>query len=165
MRTWIDRVTMRVGLLLGVAALAAAVVPLANGARPVRIELPPSQSFSIEGVCAFDVLAEQTSKQKAVVWNAGTPDERAIVTGKFKARLTNLDTGKSWDVNLSGPGTFTVTEDGFRGEHRGPWLFLIPQLGVFAVTTGLVIHEFSESSGHTLVQRGGTWTDVCEALA
>jgi hypothetical protein len=36
---------------------------------------------------------------------------------------------------------------------------------VFALTTGLVIHEFSESNGHTLVQRGGTWTDVCEALA
>jgi hypothetical protein len=165
MRTWIDRVTRRFGLLLGVALLAAAVVPLANGARPVRIELPPSQPFPIDGYCAFDVMVEPTSKQKAVVWNAGTPDERAIVTGTYKARLTNMDTGKTWDLNLSGPGTFTVTEDGFRGEHRGRWVFFIPQIGVFALTTGLVIHEFSESSGHTLVQRGGTWTDVCEALA
>jgi hypothetical protein len=87
------------------------------------------------------------------------------VTGQFKGRLTNTTTGKSWDVNLSGPGTFTVTEDWSRGEHRGRWVFFIPQIGVFALTTGLVIHEFSESNGHTLVQRGGTWTDVCEALA
>ena len=39
-------------------------------------------------------------------------DGRLIVTGQFIARITNLDSGESIDVNTSGPATLVFNDGG-----------------------------------------------------
>jgi hypothetical protein len=99
---------------------------------------------------------------------------RVLVTGAFKATLTNLDDpAKSIRVNIPGPGTFTTTADG--GSlliASGPWLlFFSPgqlgpgTLGQMILTTGLFTLLTNPDGSQVFTHTTGTTTDVCTLVA
>ena len=131
-----------------------ALVPAATAEKPIRTLAPTPEPFVLEGPCAFDVRLEVlTNKEVGTAFSDG----RFLVTGSYKVRLTNLDPGGgSIDVNISGPGDFTPTEDGgFTLNARGNWLFwFFP--GDLGITSGRLLL----TSGHTTEVLDAAFTPV-----
>jgi hypothetical protein len=135
---------------------------------PIRFELRPVHDSAPAGVvCPFAVSIDSVSiNEKATIFSDG----RVIVTGSSFERITNLDSGKSVVVNVSGPFTATNANGvytfmatgrnlfGFRTGDLGPG-----QPGALLLTTGLVIFTQS-SSGITFTHIGGTTENLCETL-
>jgi hypothetical protein len=153
--------------LVVLAAAAALVLPTAAGAdKPVKepIEFEP---FVLEGVCSFPAFVEADEKEKARIF----PDGVVSITGKFKARITNLDSGRSVELNVSGPTTLTPQPDGtlveiLRG-HAGIILFSTDVGGpAFLLTTGRVVIVYDEEGNvRSFEHHGGTTTDICALLS
>jgi len=156
----------RTALALGVACvLVVTLVSLASAAKPTRQLIPASEDIVI-GDCGFpveiDFLREKgtlttfTDESGAVVFE--------LTTGPFVVAVTNLETGESLRLNISGPGMFRVEKDGtatFTG--AGPWLFFgfSPAEGfpTFFLTEGKFVFEDG-----TFTQVGRL-VDLCAELA
>jgi hypothetical protein len=101
-------------LILGVLALAGT----AGATRPYmeRVVIGPD---TLSDTCSFPVLIEPTAPdvQNFFVFDDG----KIFGTGPFVGTATNLDTGKTVNINLSGSfsvvehsdGTTTITSNGF----------------------------------------------------
>ena len=93
----------------------------------------------------------------------------APTQGALKERLTNLDTGESTVVNISGPGTFTVEGDVLHVVGRGAWLLLAVE-GEPGGPGALFIHGHIRFDVDLLtnlpfnLQVRGTMRDLCETL-
>jgi hypothetical protein len=151
----------------GVLTTAAGTALVVLIAATAALAAPPTreplvlEDFVAENVCSFPVLIEATANKEFVTF---FEDGRILVTGKLFARLTNVETGESLELNISGPVTVTDTEV-LRG--RG-LLILFPE---DAGGPGLVL-----TSGRVVLIRGedgfianasitGRSVDVCAALA
>ncbi|HYV22193.1 MAG TPA: hypothetical protein VEN31_06025 [Candidatus Bathyarchaeia archaeon] len=154
---------------LGVAIAFVLGGQTAYGAAPMRIvQLPVHDTIPAGAVCPFAVAVDSvTINEKATVWSGG----RVILTGNSVERITNLATGKSVVVNVSGPFTLTSAGGvdtfmatgrnlfGLRSGDLGPG-----QPGALLLTTGLVI--FTQSpSGVTFTHVGGTTENLCQTLS
>ncbi len=101
--------------LLPLVLLALFLTPsVALADKPTREPVPAAEPlrFAAGEVCAFPVLIEvPESKTKVLTFtdDSGTP-LRQLITGKLRLRVTNLATGESLVVNVSGPGFLTFTE-------------------------------------------------------
>jgi hypothetical protein len=145
--------------------LVATLISAASAAKPTRQPLPASEDVVI-GDCGFPVeihflqdkgtLTTFTDKSGAVVFE--------LTTGPLVVAVTNLETGESLHLNISGPGMFRVEKDGtatFTG--TGPWLFF-----GFSPAEGLPTFFLAEGK---FVFENGTFTqvgrlvDLCAALA
>ena len=133
--------------------------------------LPPptasAQNVTLEGVCSFPVLGETLVDQTAA---RGQNPFRTIVTGRLVLRVTNLSTGKSLVLNVSGPTFITSNPDGtttyvfrgralitlFPGEAGGPQLF---------VNSGQVTLTVNAAGTAIQVSQTGHKEDLCVALA
>ena len=143
---------------VALAALVAASVALA--APPERAPLF-AEDFVAEDVCAFPVLIEVTANKEYITFFS---DGRIHVNGKLFVRVTNLDTGSSLDLNVSGPVTVTDTET-LRG--RG-LLILFPQDAGgpgLLLTTGRVVLIRGEDGFIADATFTGRKVDLCAALA
>jgi hypothetical protein len=143
---------------LALAALVAAAAALA--APPVREPLL-FEEFLAEDSCSFPVLIEVTANKEYVTF---FDDGRILVTGKLFVRVTNLDTGTSLDLNISGPATITDTEV-IRG--RG-LLILFPQDADgpgLLLTSGRVVLIRAEDGFIANATFKGQVVDLCAALA
>ena len=87
-------------------------------------------------------------------------------------QLTNLDSGESITVNISGPGVFTYTEDTLTVQTEGrSLLFFLPGdltsgQSYVRVTNGPNIFEVDLATGAiTPIRESTNFVDVCEALA
>jgi hypothetical protein len=112
----------RTGLFLTLALLAL-FAPTATADKPLKEPLPPPEDAVHPAglVCPFPLGEEVLSNRgKSITFSDGSQ----LVTGTLKERLTNLDTGESIVVNISGPGTFTVEGDVLHVFGRGAWLLL-----------------------------------------
>jgi hypothetical protein len=145
-----------VAALLTVCAANAALA-----AQPIREPLVIVDA-DFDNLCPFPVRIEITANKEYVTFFS---DGRLLVTGKLFARIVNLDTGKSMEVNISGPANISIR--GERNMGRG-LLLLFPQ---DAGGPGIVLN-----AGRLDVLRGedgfitnyrvrGTSVDVCAALA
>ncbi len=163
--------------VLPLALLALLLTPtIALADKPTREVLPAPESFRFAAgeVCAFPVLIEfPESKNKAVTFtdDSGNP-VRQIITGKLRARVTNLATGESLAVNVSGPAFLTFTESGLATVTLGGrgLLFLragidAPPAGIFLVSGQLVLAIGPEGEVTEIVSRTGQIQDLCAALA
>lgn len=148
-------------------AIGAAVLAGSAGAdRPVRTFLP-ADDLVLAGICPFDVeLTFLANEEFETVFSDG----RTLITGTLKARLTNLASGNSIDVNISGPGVITETADTFEVKAEGRWLFFFfpgdlgpGSAGVLVLTSGLAFLR-GDASGLSFTPARNT-TDVCAALA
>jgi hypothetical protein len=149
-------------IALAAAVLATAVIfaPAASAAKPTREHIDFTDD-TFPGVCSFTV-ARHVLVNKSVLTTYSDGSQR--ITGTFKQRITNLDTGKFIDVNSSGPVIIEYHADGSATEKDfGPQFERPP--GQLLLTTGPVVWEF-DSGGNVVsyTQRGGTTQDVCALL-
>jgi len=157
-----------------VLATFGVAVALVFGAEPVsaaapqRFPLDPVHDTAPAGlVCPFNMAVDSVSiNETLTILGNG----RVFITGASVERVSNLDTGKSVDVNVSGPVTISSAGgvDTFVARGRNLWRFdrdaLGPgQAGSLLLTTGLAVLTQS-ASGITFTHNGGTTENLCETL-
>jgi hypothetical protein len=163
--------SMRRSLLVALGAVIALVFgsESARAAAPFRLSLDPVHDTQAAGVvCPFAVSVDSVSiNETLTVLENG----RVFVTGLSVERVTNLDSGTSVVVNVSGP--FTLTDaDGvqtFVARGRNLWGFHLGDLGAgesgaLLLTTGLATLTASPS-GLTFTHDVGTTENLCVTLA
>jgi hypothetical protein len=157
----------RTGLFLTLALLAL-FAPTATADKPLKEPLPPPEDAIHPAglVCPFPLAEEVVSDRgKSITFSDGSQ----LVTGTLKERLTNLDTGESIVVNVSGPGKFTVEGDVLHVFGRGAWL-LVATAEEPGGPGALFIHghirfdvDLLTGAPSNLQVRGST-RDLCEVL-
>jgi hypothetical protein len=153
-------------ILYSVIALAAAAV-LAPGAAADPPIMEPVGDLNVTGpFCeGFDVeILTVANKEVSRTFSSGV----TLVTGVLKVEVTNLSTGKTLALNISGPGKFSA--DGSTISARGTWLLFGeagqlpgPDPGMFLVSghTTLTLGP----AGITSMTTRGQVQDICAALA
>jgi hypothetical protein len=89
------------------AFLAVFAGSAAHGAQPIREPLV-IEDADFDNLCKFPVRIEITANKEYVKFFS---DGRLLVNGKLFVRITNLETGESMDVNVSGPAHVTPTSE------------------------------------------------------
>jgi hypothetical protein len=141
-------------LMLGVLALAGTA-----GATKPFMERQVQGPFTLDA-CSFPVLIEPTAPD---VFNFFVfSDGEILGAGPFVATATNLDTGKTVTINLSGSfsvvehsdGTVTITSNGF---------VLSSLFGTIFSGHGVLVLD---ASGNVIARTfNGTERDLCAELA
>ena len=103
------RKSTRLFAALSLVGLTASPV-LAERPTIQYLDLPSGFSFTLSGVCSFDVFEELLGNKEKIATFYDQNGEIAfqVLTGVNKWRFTNVDTGKSIVLNASGPGRFSV---------------------------------------------------------
>jgi len=116
---------------------------------------------------SFDVQLDPLSqKVKLISFSSGV----IIASGTLKVRLTNLSTGKSVDLNISGPIRLEPQPDGsLRQITLGPTLFafdpgVAPGLPLLALFHGRSESEFDTEGNFHFLSVKGRVQDVCALL-
>ena len=151
-------------LLSAVAALAMFLTLAAPAAADKPIIAPsPFGEFTGEYCDDFAVrIRETTNRGKAIIFSSGA----VLVTGTLKVEVTNLETGKTIALNISGPGMFT--SDGTTLFGPGPWL-LFGEPGFFGpgspatleTNHGRLVINLVDG---TIVDRVGRRVELCPLL-
>src|SRR5436190_12985359 len=160
-----------IALLVYPATLSAA-----NG-KPTRIPITnDQQAFDVPtGVaCSFELAGTPVSNNQYIKTYPADAngDVRELINGNLTEQLTNVGTGKSITVNVSGPSTQVVHADGSADVTAGGSLII----GFFApfnprgpatfVYTGHTVISFSPIGLLTLVSTtDNDPLDVCAALS
>ena len=166
------------------AASASAIVSLispatlsASDGKPTKVAVTDDQqsfNFRAGRVCAFALAGTPvTNNQFIKTYPAdANGDVRVAVEGALKAQVTNVDTGKSLVVNVSGPttqifhpdGTSDLTLDGSvmvlynaRFNPRGPATLIYTGHTVLSVSADGVLTLVSTTDNNPF--------DVCAALS
>lgn len=166
-------VATAIALVLSTLSVMLLVRP-AHARGPKWTPLPGGPFDIPAGYCAFpvhgDILADKEYVQ-VVVQPDGTEIE--TVTGTVKGRLTNTDTGRYVDLNVSGPGTFTFYPDGSativslgnglsQFDAGDQQQFGLP--GV-AYTSGRFVTHYAADGTLLSLTQDGSVTDVCAMLS
>ena len=141
------------------------------------LDLPAGFSFTLSGVCSFDVLEELlgNTEKLATFYNQDGEVAFQILTGANKWRFTNVESGKSIVLNGSGPGRFAVQpgSDIVRAETGGVsfWTFQPgtqpPGWPALALTRGRIVAELDPATFtivNLIAQQGASVQDLCAAL-
>jgi hypothetical protein len=151
--------------------------PAYQRGKPTREDVPDFVNEFVlpAGVaCSFSVAGEPVVNR--VVLKTFPADRNGDVvemtTGALVERFTNLATGKSITVNISGPGKVTRHPDGSSTQEAvGQWAwFLIDPSSVpggftFFLSTGRLVVETSPTGEQTIVSQVGRLEDLCAALS
>jgi hypothetical protein len=93
--------------------LAAAVLPVAAQQKPIIQAIPFPDSGVVgptASACGFNILISpqpgKPNKEKIILF-----DNLGIITGPLFVTIKNLTTGKTIDVNISGPGQLVFSAD------------------------------------------------------
>lgn len=167
--------TLRAAAVVGLAlSMLLAASSTASADKPVRTFLPygmlPPEGITISGICDFPVglkfiLGKEFEKDFS--------DGRTIITGQVKGTLTNLDTGRSLDINVPVAAHITPHADGsvtikLKGNVL-VWFFtgdLGPGSPAFiGLFSGQEILGIDANGNMSFTQKGGTSEDVCPLLA
>jgi len=173
---------LRLFFLLAVVGSAVALyafpsaLPAANG-KPTRVLLTDlQQTFDIPagGVCNFELAGTPIANNETITTFPpdANGDVREIITGTLKLQLTNVGTGNSTEVNVSGPGTIVLHPDGSASEDlRGNAVILFfpganpagPDTQLF---TGHTVISIDPAGNLTLVSTTDDHPlDICAALS
>lgn len=178
------RGSIRVGFAVALVAIGMGALSVAPaGAADPRIFLGTPTPVFLEGgntssdYCDFAVLVTFTDFNQYIIHQTETtaPDETITttldITGRARATVTNLSTGKMVSYNISGPGTIVFDSTGaFSIDTHGPNLLWttrgnsaegVPQI---SYTTGHVTLQVAPSGLTTSYNLSGRQTDVCEVL-
>lgn len=143
----------------------------AAAAPPIR-EAVPIGPINFTGICSFDVIFEPVFGELYVTtFTDGDGNvTMMLLTGVNIGTLTNLSTGYTITVNVSGPQKITLNPDGSgQNEIIGPWLLSGPypgslELPDLALLTGHGLFAWDSNGNITEAFFDGKVTDVCEAL-
>jgi hypothetical protein len=157
---------MKRAILCGAVALAAAALlaPSAAAEKPIKEPLP-SQNITAQFCPDFQVeIATTANKEVIHIFSSGV----ALITGVLKVEVTNVETGKTVALNISGPGK--ISADGSTISAHGTWLLYGeagqlpgPGPGMF-LATGHTTLQVSPTGIESMSTRG-TVQDVCALLA
>ncbi len=153
-------------ILCGVVALAAAalLVPSAAADKPIKAPLPAADATG--QFCEdFQVRVHVTDNKEVIhIFSSGV----SLITGVFKVEVTNVTTGKTLALNISGPGK--ISADGSTLSAHGRWLLFGEAGQLPGPDPGMIL-----VSGHSTLQLGPTGIvsmelrghveDVCALLA
>jgi hypothetical protein len=151
-------------------------LPAANGG-PTRVPITDvQQTFDLPAgtACSFELAGTPVANNETTtIFPAdANGDVREIITGTLKLQLTNVGTGKSILVNISGPGTLVLHPDGSGAEDlRGSGLVFFSPTATPAgpatyLYTGTTTVSFSPAGNLTLVSTtDDNPLDVCAALS
>jgi hypothetical protein len=160
----------RFGLVLGLIC-AGLLAPITLAGGPSRDPTPPPPGTVISltnGECPFPVdLLLLTNKGYTLTFVNGAQ----ILTGQVSVRLTNVSTGSSVDLNVSGPGFTSV--GGSTLTLSGASLLFLPagalgsgSAGVLWLTRGPVLIDFGgQFVTATLTAASASVRDICAVLA
>ena len=160
-------------LIVLATVLSTALLPSAASAGKPLKEFFPADPITVEGVCDFPVLLDPIINMEYVksFFDEGNL-ERQIVTGRFVNEVTNLDSGESITVNVSGPVFFTFADDTLTVRLTGrSLLFFLPgELtsgeAYLRVTNGPNIFVVDLLTGVINPRRESrNYVELCEALA
>ncbi len=142
---------------------------------PHRIFVPAEPFDVPEAVCGFPIHVDiVANKEYAKVTEAPDGSTTLKITGVLKVALTNTATGKTIQVNASGPGTGTFPANSPLGIYdlRGLNLFFVTNgaefgLPNFALTSGLFRFtiDFETLTYVSVERRPHVLLDACAALA
>jgi hypothetical protein len=174
--------TLRLFFLLAVVGSAIAlyafpsVLPAANG-KPTRVLITDlQQTFDIPagGACSFELAGTPIANNETTTTFPpdANGDIREIITGTLELQLTNVGTGNSLDVNVSGPGTVVLHPDGSASEDlQGHAVVLFfptadPAGPATELFTGHTVISFDPAGNLTLVSTTDNHPlDICGALS
>jgi hypothetical protein len=154
---------------IALVLLAFALLAAAQG-KPI-IQITPLTPFVVSAAdngCGFDILfspqAGRPNREKAIIFS-----NTEIITGPAFVTLQNLTTNKTFDANISGPGTFTFSDNTF--VLRGPSFAGLPEsvaqaagLPRAGLTNGHLVLTFDDQGNITTASLNGTARDVCPLL-
>ena len=150
-------------LILGAALMAAMIVSaVAWAAAPVKETTITGNFFVSAESCGFAVILEPRQDKIRFFTFA---DGRELLTGSYVATATNVETGKSIKVNLSGQGVFRPNPDG-SGIFTARGVTLLIDPGSLQLIAGPILFEFDANGnviGQTVVSNSAK--DVCAALS
>jgi hypothetical protein len=154
------RVAASLGLVTVLLALAA--TPVFAG-KPDREYLEP-ETFVVDGACDFPVeIADINLRFKETLWER--PDGTLVIigTGQWLSRLTNLDSGASIKVSISGPGLTRIGDDSFSDVGTGAWLQWGFEEGGMVLTHGR-FEWVGDSIEDAVATLHGQSQDICARL-
>jgi hypothetical protein len=165
---------MRVAVAVG--AVVAVILPSTGSvawaaSKPTIVRFPAADiDFGNlnEGpagdVCPFPVGAVIHARQgRLILFNGQGVGFAGMTTGAITADITNLDTGTTITVNLSGPGW--VNGDGVPVLGRGPWVIFEPIAeGGIRLIRGRM-RFVPVSYGLHAIPIAGTEQDLCDRVA
>jgi hypothetical protein len=145
---------MRRPILLAIAlGIAAMAFPsLSRADAPVR-EQVITGSFLLEGSCAFPVQVEPSHDKGTLLTFS---DGRQVFGGSYLATATNVDSGKSISVNLSGQFMF----DPATGVFSTTGTTILADQGALTLVHGPIIFD---AQGRTIIS--SSVTDLCAVLS
>jgi hypothetical protein len=152
-------------ILCGVVTLAvgAMLVPSAAADKPGKEPLPAADVTG-QFCPNFQVSVHVTDNKEVIhVFSSGV----GLITGVLKVEVTNVSTGKTLALNISGPGKFSA--DGNSASGSGTWLLFgeagqIPNGPAMILVSGRIHLEFGPA-GIAAMDLQGNVEDVCAALA
>jgi hypothetical protein len=147
--------------LVAAVVVALLAVTGASGGKPIREPLF-IEGFELPNVCPFPVFIDVTANKEFVTL---FDDGRLHVTGKLFVTVTNMDSGESLELNVSGPAV--ISPDSERILGRGLF-FLFPEdvggPGLILTTGRVDVIRAEDGFIDELTVRGRT-VDVCAELA
>ena len=158
------------------ASVVASTSPQMSVGKPTRAPVPDSfYEFSAPAgqACSFPVTGEAVvNRFETTTFPADeNSDVVQLATGHLVFRFTNVATGKSIDLNISGPGKATFHPDGsMTQDATGVWYWLFPGgtnlpggLTLF-LSSGRLVVETSPTGQRTITSQVGKLEDLCPML-
>ena len=148
-----------IALLVATLALLLSAAP-ASAIAPERTRLEPLE-FTISGSCSFDVHYEElrVSGHALTFFDRNGDFSKAIISGNWIIRLTNVETGESLRLNIS--GQFYI-RDSFVAHGRNLLFHVVPEpIMVLAVGNA----DVDLAAGLSVSRSRGRLIDICAILA
>jgi hypothetical protein len=154
--------------------LQSPVAAMGSSGKPIRSPLPNGPiSFPAGQACSFPLLGTVVVNKE--VSKTFPPEANGDVLVKISGRLvfdlTNGNTNKTIEENLSGPGTEVFHTDGsvtFTGLGRSLFVFTptdIPAGPMTFIYSGQTVETITPSGQSILLSQSGNAEDVCAALS
>jgi hypothetical protein len=149
--------------VVGALGIFLAAAPPAAADKPIQVPAPFGE-FTGQYCEDFAVrIRETTNRGTMKIFSSGA----IIITGTLRVEVTNLETGKTIALNISGPAMFS--SDGTTLFGPGPWL-LFGEPGFFGpgsprmleTNHGRLVISLVDGS---IVSRTGRRVDLCPLLA
>lgn len=159
------KVASAVALLL----LAFALLAAPQGKPIIQItRFTPTVISAADNGCGFDLLltpqAGKPNRERTILFT-----NSEIIAGPLFVTFQNLTTNKTDNENISGPGTFTFSDNTF--VLRGPSFATLPEsvaqtagLPRSALTNGNLVLTFDNAGNITSASLTGTARDLCPLL-
>ena len=145
--------------------------------KPTREGIPDlAYEFTLDAglACSFAVAAEPVVNRQVIQTFPAdrNGDVVQLTTGTLVERFTNVSTGKTVVVNITGPGKVTIHSDDSRTQEAlGVWAWFFPGGSTvpggltFFLSKGRIVTETSPSGEQTIVSQVGQVEDLCAALS